>query len=244
MHRYLLKISYDGTDYHGWQVQPNGITVQEQLQASMNKLYGFAPGITGCSRTDAGVHAYEFFCHFDLNNKIPVEGIINGLNSVLPADIRALDCFEVRNDFHSRYDAKAKTYMYVIYRGNIHDPFSARYSYNYSGKLNVSDIKHFCSTLVGEHDFAGFSSAGRSAQQTVRTLYSCEIEESGNLLTLTITGNGFLYNMVRIIVGTAIEVGRGRIDKNIALEIFKSKDRTLAGATAPAKGLFLKQVTY
>lgn len=244
MQRYLLKIAFDGTDYHGWQVQPNGITVQEQLQISMSKLYGFAPGVTGCSRTDAGVHASEFYCHFDLENKVPADGIVNGLNAVLPEDIRALSCIEVNADFHSRYAAKSKTYVYKIDRRRIQDPFSIRYSLRYSGKLNISDMQHFCSTLLGEHDFAGFSSAGRSVSETVRTIFSCEIKETDQLLSLYITGNGFLYNMVRIIVGTAIEVGTGRIDKNIALKIFETNDRTLAGATAPAKGLFLKQITY
>lgn len=244
MQRYLLEIAFDGTEYHGWQVQPNGITVQEQLQISMTKLYGFAPGITGCSRTDAGVHAFQFFCHFDFENKIPTDGILNGLNSVLPEDIRVLSCREVSENFHSRYAAKSKTYVYKIDRKKIQSPFSVRYSHRYGGKLNTDDIKHFCSTLIGEHNFAGFSSSGRSVSDTVRTVYSCDITETDEGIELTITGNGFLYNMVRIIVGTAIEVGTGRIDKDIAFEIFKTADRTLAGATAPAKGLFLKQVIY
>lgn len=244
MQRYLLKIAFDGTDYHGWQVQPNGITVQEQLQFSMTKLYGFAPGITGCSRTDAGVHACEFYCHFDLEGKIPTEGIVNGLNSVLPEDIRVLCCNEVGEYFHSRYAAKSKTYVYRIDRRRIQDPFSVRYSHRYSGKLCLNDMQYFCSTLIGEHDFAGFSSSGRSVNETVRTIYNCDIKENENCLEFTVIGNGFLYNMVRIIVGTALEVGTGRIDKNIALKIFETNDRSLAGATAPAKGLFLKQVTY
>lgn len=244
MQRYLLKISFDGTAYHGWQVQPNGITVQEQLQISMNKLYGYAPGVTGCSRTDAGVHAYEFYCHFDLESVIPTEGIINGLNSVLPSDIRVVDCTFVNSDFHSRYNAKAKTYVYRIDRRRIPDPFSARYSHNYSGKLNIDNISYFCSTLIGEHDFAGFSASGKTVKDTVRTIYSCNITEADGFLELIVTGNGFLYNMVRIIAGTAIEIGTERIDKDIALKIFENKDRTFAGATAPAKGLFLKKVTY
>ncbi|MBR2044258.1 MAG: tRNA pseudouridine(38-40) synthase TruA [Clostridia bacterium] len=244
MHRYLIKIAFDGTDYHGWQVQPNGITVQEQLQNSMKALYGFSPDVTGCSRTDAGVHAECFFCHFDLEGLIPNEGVIKGLNSVLPDDIRVLECKEVDADFHSRYCAKKKTYLYRIDRRNISDPFSCRFSYRYDGKLNVGDMNYFCSTLCGEHDFEGFSSANRSVQDTVRTVYDCHISENGNYLELFITGNGFLYNMVRIVTGTALEVGKGKIDKNIAEKIFITKDRSIAGATAPAKGLFLKLVEY
>lgn len=244
MQRYLLKIAFDGTDYHGWQVQPNGITVQEQLQISMKKLYGFSPDITGCSRTDSGVHANEFFCHFDLSAPIPTDGIVRGINSVLPEDIRVLDCSEVDNSFHSRYSAHSKTYLYRIDRRQIQDPFSTRYSYRYSGKLNISDINYFCSTLIGEHDFAGFSSVNRSVKETVRNITDCSVTNNGDFLEISITGNGFLYNMVRIIVGTAIEVGTGRIDKNIAIKIFQTQNRSLAGATAPAKGLFLNKVMY
>ena len=185
MQRYLLKIAFDGTDYHGWQVQPNGITVQEQLQNSMAKIYGFAPNVTGCSSTDASVHAEEFFCHFDLEKKIPNDGIVNGLNSVLPTDIRVLDCKDVDSVFHARYNAKSKTYQYKIDRRAIQDPFSSRYSYRFGGNLNLADISYFCSTLVGEHDFEGFSSANRSVDETVRTIYSCGIKEENDHIILT-----------------------------------------------------------
>ena len=242
--RYLLKLSFDGTSYHGWQVQPNGITVQEQLQLSFKKLYGFAPSVTGCSRTDAGVHANMFFCHFDLDNPVPTDGIVFGLNSVLPEDIRVLDCCEVDLDFHCRYNAKSKNYIYKIYRKRIQDPFSSRYSYRYCGPLNIEDINYFCSSLIGEHDFAGFSSINRSVDNTIRNVTECSVYTEGDFLVLSITANGFLYNMVRIIVGTAIGVGSGKIDKNIANDIFICGQRNLAGATAPAKGLFLNNVVY
>lgn len=244
MQRYLLKIAFDGTKYHGWQVQPNGITIQEQLQSSMKSLYGYAPAVTGCSRTDAGVHANEFCCHFDLENQIPPIGIINGLNSVLPEDIRALHCEIVDKEFHCRYNAKGKNYIYRIDRRTIVDPFNLRYSYNYSGSLSVDDMKYFCSTIIGEHDFSGFSSSGKSVTDTVRTVSECEIINDGDFLVLSISANGFLYNMVRIIVGTAISVGTGKLDKDIASKIFLTGDRTLGGATAPAKGLFLNHVYY
>ncbi len=244
MYRYLLKLAFDGTDYHGWQVQPNNITVQEQLQLSMKKLYGYAPDVTGCSRTDSGVHAQCFYCHFDLEFLIDCDGIVRGLNSVLPPDIRVLNCATVANDFHCRYNAKRKTYVYKIYRKNIEDPFLTRYCYKYSKSLNLEAINHFCSTLIGEHDFAGFSSANRSVSDTVRTIYECYITVNDDFIEFVISGNGFLYNMVRIIVGTAIDVGRGRLSQDIALSVCQKKDRALAGKTAPAKGLFLKEVLY
>ena len=244
MQRYLLKISFDGTGYHGWQVQPNGITVQEQLQNSMNMLYGYSPMVTGCSRTDAGVHANEFCCHFDLDNIIEPSGVIRGLNSVLPQDIRAMECKLVDSDFHARYNSVGKNYIYRIDRRTLTDPFNARYSYNYSGQLNMSDVKSFCDSIVGKHDFVGFSSSGRSVKTTVRTVSECSVTDDGNFLIFSITADGFLYNMVRIIVGTAISVGRGSINKDIAKQIFETKDRSLAGATAPPQALFLNRVYY
>ncbi|MBE6729943.1 MAG: tRNA pseudouridine(38-40) synthase TruA [Ruminococcaceae bacterium] len=244
MQRYLLKISFDGTSYHGWQVQANAITVQQRIQECMNSLYGFAPAVTGCSRTDAGVHANEFYCHFDLKKTIDPIGIIKGLNAVFPIDIRALDCKTVDNDFHCRYRAIKKNYIYRIDRRKIPDPFNARYSYNYSGNLSVEDMKEFCAVIVGTHDFFGFSSSGRSASDTVRTVYECDITEDGDFLIFSITANGFLYNMVRIIVGTALYVGRGTLNKCIANEIFDKKDRSLGGFTAPPQALFLNRVYY
>ncbi|MEE0945481.1 MAG: tRNA pseudouridine(38-40) synthase TruA [Acutalibacteraceae bacterium] len=244
MRRYLLKIAFDGTDYHGWQVQPNGITVQEKMQSCINSLYGYSPDVTGCSRTDSGVHANEFYCHFDLRNTIDTDGIVKGLNSVLPLDIRALSCDFVESDFHCRYMAKGKNYIYRIDRRKITDPFNARYSYNFSGKLNLEDMKYFCGTVIGKHDFCGFSSSKRSVKDTVRTVSECNITENGDFLIFSISADGFLYNMVRIIVGTCISVGTGTLDKNIAEKIFRSMDRSLGGATAPAHALFLNKVYY
>ena len=158
MQLYLTNISFDGTMYHGWQVQNNGITVQEQFQNALYKLYGFKPDVTGCRRTDAGVHAVEFYCHFDLNNYISPNGVIKGLNSVLPQDIRVLDCKCVDSNFHARYSSTGKNYIYRLDRREFPDPFNSRYSFNYSGNLNLRDIEYFCKSIVGEHDFAGFSS--------------------------------------------------------------------------------------
>ncbi len=244
MQRYLLKIAYDGTNYHGWQVQKNAISVQYVLQEAFLKFLSVKPDLTGCSRTDAGVHAYEFYCHFDLSNRIPPEAVVKGLNSVLPSDIRALDCKTVDSDFHSRYSAKAKEYIYTIDNSPICSPFNSRYVYHYPGEIDVNNMRRFCEKIVGEHDFVGFSSAKRSTEDTVRTIYSCDIIEEGNKVKIKIVGNGFLYNMVRIIAGTALGFANERFDVNKIEEVINSKDRSFAGNTLPAKGLILNKVYY
>ncbi len=244
MCRYLLKIAFDGTDYHGWQVQPNGISVQEKLQDSLEKMFDFRPAVTGCSRTDAGVHANEFYCHFDLNNDISVYGIVKGLNSVLPNDIRALECKRVDSDFHCRYNAVAKNYIYRIDTSEILSPFDSRYAMHYVGDLNIEKMNEFCKNIVGTKDFCGFSSSKRTVTDTVRTIYECFVSKKDNIIELSITGNGFLYNMVRIIAGTALEAGQNRINSEDFDKIINSRDRSLAGKTLVPHGLFLNKVYY
>lgn len=244
MKRILLTISYDGTAYHGWQIQPNGITVQQVLQESLQKLLGKFTGVTGCSRTDAGVHANEFCCHLDCDENIPDNAFLRGLNSFLPSDIAVKACKEVSPDFHARYNAKGKTYVYKILNGGIKDPFLSRYVWNIERKLDTDKMNEFCKRIVGTHDFYAFSSSGRTVEDTVRTISECYTERNGDLVTLTVTANGFLYNMVRIIVGTAVEVSDGRIDPLSTEDMFVKKDRELAGITAPPMGLILQKVHY
>jgi len=241
--RVLIKISYDGTNYHGWQVQPNGITIQETLQNAIESVLGTRIPITGCSRTDAGVHAKEFYCHLDCEDSIPESAFIRGLNSCLPNDIAVLEYKEVPNDFHARYNVLGKNYVYNFYYG-ITNPFLDRYSLRLEKTLDVEKIKYFCNTIIGEHDFCGFSSSGRTVEDTVRNVTECDIYRENNLLKFSITANGFLYNMVRIIAGTAVGISNGSIDKDIANEIFISKDRSLGGNTLSPKGLFLNKVFY
>ncbi len=244
MKKMLLKIAYDGTDYHGWQVQPNSVTIQELLQDAIEKLIGVKPAIAGCSRTDAGVHANEFYCHFSCNEKYPPVTFVKGLNSVLPNDIVVLDCYEVSDEFHARYSAKGKRYIYNIYSGNI-SPFTSRYSWHIDRKLDVDLINEYCAKIIGTHDFLAFSSSGRTVDDTVRTVseFYCKQIDDNNIV-FSVTANGFLYNMVRILVGTAISVS----DKKTSLEdidlMFESGDRSLGGITAPANGLFLDKVFY
>ena len=244
MKRILLTLSYDGTAYHGWQVQPNGITVQEVLQSSLETLLKTRPAVSGCSRTDAGVHAKEFCCHLDCPENLPKEVFLKGLNALLPPDIAVTDYKEVDPDFHARYNAKGKTYVYKILNTNKKDPFLSRYTWTVEKPLNIELMNEFCKNIIGTHDFYAFSSSGRTVTDTVRTVSECVVDRDGDIVTLKITADGFLYNMVRIIVGTAVNVSFGRINPCITEEIFVSKDRGKAGITAPPQGLSLEKVYY
>lgn len=244
MKRMLLNISYDGTAYHGWQVQPNGITVQEVLQNALETLLGERVKVTGCSRTDAGVHANDFYCHIDCDEKFPETAFTRGLNGLLPNDIAIKDCREVDNDFHARYNARGKTYVYKILNTTNKDVFLSRYTWQIERPLDLEKMNAFAKKIIGTHDFCAFSSSGRTVEDTVRTITDCKVSKNGDVVTLSVTANGFLYNMVRIIVGTAVEVSDGKIDVNTIEEILNSKNRDLLGVTAPPQGLFLEKVIY
>ena len=244
MKRILLTISYDGTAYHGWQVQPNGITVQETVQNALCKLLGESPALTGCSRTDAGVHAREFCCHLDCDEKFPESAFLRGLGSFLPPDISVKSAREVPPDFHARYNARGKTYAYYILNSSVRDPFLSRYTWRIERQLDLERINAFCKEIVGTYDFYAFSSSGRTVEDTVRTVSDCYAVREGDRVILKITADGFLYNMVRIIVGTAVAVSDGKIEPEFTKEILASKKRELAGQTAPPQGLFLEKVWY
>ena len=244
MKRVLLTIAYDGTDYHGWQVQPNGITVQEVLQKGLCELLGTKTGATGCSRTDSGVHAKQFCCHVDCDDNIPDDAFIRGLSAKLPSNIAVIDCKTVASDFHARYNALGKTYVYNILNSKIKDPFLERYYWRIERELDIDKMNEFCGKIVGKHDFYAFSSSGRTVEDTVRTVKECFVTKRDNKVKLQITADGFLYNMVRIIVGTAVAVSDGKIDPNYTEKILAEKKRENAGITAPAKGLFLEKVIY
>lgn len=243
MKRMLLTISYDGTAYHGWQVQPNGITVQQTLQEALEKLLATNVSVTGCSRTDAGVHARKFACHIDCENNIPDNAFLKGLNALLPNDIAVIDCREVSSDFHARYNALGKKYIYNMYVGTP-NPFDSRYMLHLEKMPDISLMNKFCSGIVGTHDFSGFSSSKRTVEDTVRTITECCVTNDGNYIRFEIQGNGFLYNMVRILTGTALAVGYGRLDFDCYNDVFKNNDRSKAGETLPAVGLILDEVFY
>ncbi len=243
MKKVFLTISYDGTDYHGWQVQPNAVTVQQTFQDALYKLLGVNTDIIGCSRTDAGVHARMFCLNFRCDESIPESAFMLGLNSLLPHDISVKEYREVPDSFHARYDCKGKTYRYYFYTG-APDPFLSRYSLKLVNTPDVDKINRFCKTVVGTHDFFGFSASGRSVDDTVRTVTECEFVKDGDRYYLTITANGFLYNMVRIIAGTAVDVSDGVLPDDTAIRVFETKDRSFAGKTLPPQGLFLEKVYY
>ena len=241
---YKMTMAYDGTNYHGWQIQNNGITVQETLQNAIEKVLGKSISIHGCSRTDAGVHAKMFCCHLDCDDNIPFDAFLRGVNSVLPPDIAILNCEDVAEDFHARFNAKGKTYVYNILNSNKKDPFLMPFVWQIERPLDIQKMNEFCKTLIGTHDFYGFSSSGRTVENTVRTVSECSVTKEKDIVKLKITGDGFLYNMVRIITGTAVDVSDGRLDVNCALSVFETKSRELAGVTAPPQGLFLEKVYY
>ena len=240
----LLCVTYIGTDYHGWQVQPNGVTIQETLQDAIEKITGQRSDLTGCSRTDAGVHANNYYCAFTPCKKLDLFVLPKALNAVLPKDVAVKSAVEVDEDFHPRYNAKEKEYIYRIYNEYNRDPFEEGRSLHYKYGLSVEKMKAAAQYILGTHDFLCFCSAGSSVKDTVRTVSLLEVEENGSLITVRIRADGFLYNMVRIIVGTLIAVSEGTVDLNSIPEIIESRDRTKAGPTASPEGLYLNQVFY
>ncbi len=243
MKRVLLTISYDGTDYCGWQVQPNGITVQQTLQDALEKMLGVRPNVTGCSRTDSGVHARMFCLHLDCDERIPENAFLKGLNSVLPDDIAVLGYREVPSDFHARYQAAGKNYIYNFYCG-LPDPFLSRYALRVERQPDIDLMNEFCKRMVGTHDFVAFSSSGRSTEDTVRTVTECFVDKNERLIRFSISADGFLYNMVRIAAGTALEVGMGRLSPLCADDMFLTGDRSFGGPTLRPQGLILNKVFY
>ncbi len=244
MKRMLLNIEYDGTAYHGWQIQPNSVTVQQMVEEALCKLLGEKTSAVSCSRTDAGVHARDFYFHIDCDENIPDTAFLRGLNSFLPDDIAVKGVKEVSPDFHARYSANGKTYTYHIFNSNKKDAFLSRYSWRIERPLNLKKMNEFCKEIIGTHDFLAFSSSGRTVEDTVRTVSECYVEKKGDEVILTVSANGFLYNMVRIIVGTAVEVSDGKIDASDIKDILLSGKREALGLTAPPNGLFLEKVYY
>lgn len=244
MKRIKLTVAYDGTDYCGWQVQPNGMTVEEILNRELSALTGEEVKVIGASRTDAGVHAEGNVAVFDTETGIPAERIAYALNCRLPEDIVAVKSEEVPGDWHPRYQCSVKTYEYRILNREMPDPVCRRSTVHISYPLNLGDMRRAAGYLKGEHDFKSFCSPHTEVKDTVRTVHSLEIEKEGDIITVRISGNGFLYNMVRIIVGTLINVGRGACPPEKVKEILEARDRRKAAATAPAKGLVLKHIRY
>ncbi len=241
---YKLTMAYDGTNYHGWQVQKNGITVQEVLEGLLEKVFGKPTAVTGCSRTDAGVHAKSYVCSFSGETTIPCEKIPFVLNTMLPDDIRAYKCECVDDDFNARFRTVSKAYEYKILNRCFNDPLLRNYVWHYPIKLDVDKMQIAAEIIRGKHDFASFCAAGSSVKTTVRNLMELTVYKENDVVTIRAKADGFLYNMVRIITGTLVYVGNGKLCAEDISELIKKKDRRLLGITAPPQGLSLVEVNY
>ncbi len=244
MKRVGMIIAYDGTNYCGWQIQPNGITIQGVLNETLSKLLGEKIEVKGASRTDAGVHALGNVAVFDTNARMPAGKISFALNQFLPEDIRIQLSEEVEPDFHPRYCDSEKTYEYRILNRTFPIPTERLYSYFYHYALDTEKMREATSYLIGQHDFASFCGAGAQVKSTVRTITAMSVERDGDMVTIRVSGTGFLYNMVRIIAGTLIEIGNGQYPPERMKDILDAKDRAYAGPTAPAHGLTLIGIRY
>lgn len=242
--RVKLIISYDGTNYCGWQVQINGITVEEVINRELSRMLGEDIAVIGASRTDSGVHALGNVAVFDTFSKIPPEKMCFALNQRLPDDIRIQDSCEVPLDFHPRYCDSTKTYEYKILNRRFDNPVMRLYTHFVYMPLDYEKMQEAAKYLVGEHDFKSFCSARTQVTDTVRTIYSLDVSKEDDIIKIRISGNGFLYNMVRIIVGTLIKVGLKVYPPEHVKEILEACDRNVAGPKAPAKGLTLIEIVY
>ena len=244
---YRLTIAYDGTRFFGWEHQPDKETIQGKLETVLERLQGHPVDLIGAGRTDAGVHARRFALSFAYDGRVPAQKMVQAFNAHLPPDIRALEISEAPPDFHARYAAHTKTYLYRIHNSPIDSPFDAKYYTRVPRRLDETRMQQAARKFVGTHDFLALCAAGSSAAahgDTVRTITDCSVVRNGDDLEITVTADGYLYNMVRILAGTLCEAGAGRLDPDAVPGILASRDRSLAGPTLPAQGLFLKCVDY
>lgn len=244
MKRIKLTVAYDGTNYCGWQIQKNGITVEEVLNQTLSKFFKEEIAVIGASRTDSGVHALGNVAVFDANVTMPADKISYAINNLLPDDIRIQKSEEVAADFHPRYCDTRKTYEYKIYNNQFPNPVERLYSHFVYYHLDEEKMQEAANYLVGEHDFKSFCTPKPEVENTVRTIYYIRVIREGDMVKIQINGNGFLYNMVRIIVGSLMKVGMGMFPPEEIKNILEAKDRTKAGHKAPACGLTLVEIEY
>lgn len=242
--RVRLTVAYDGTNYHGWQIQNNGITIEGELNRCLTELLQEPIMVIGASRTDSGVHALGNIAVFDTVNRMPAEKISYALNQRLPEDIRIQKSEEVAIDWHPRHCESRKTYEYRIYRGQFPLPTKRLYSLFSYHEYDVDKMRKAAAYLEGEHDFKSFCQTGAQVESTVRTVYSVDVEEQGRDLVIRVCGSGFLYNMVRIIAGTLMEIGQGKREPEDIERILRARNREAAGPTAPAHGLMLLKYEF
>ena len=244
MRNIKLTIEYDGKDFNGWQKQPNKLNIQGEIERAIYNITKEEVDLIGSGRTDAGVHAFGQIANFKTNSNISIEKMAIAINSQLKNSIVVKKAEEVDERFHSRYNAKRKTYRYVINNTEYGSAIYRNLEYHFPIKLNVENMKEAAKFFEGEHDFKAFKSSGTSGKNSVRTIYKAEVRTEGERILIELTGNGFLYNMVRIISGTLLDVGLGKIEPSEIEDIINSKDRTRAGKTLPAHGLYLVKVNY
>ncbi len=247
MKNIAMRLMYDGTNYHGWQFQKNALTVQQVLEEALSKLTGEEIKVTGCSRTDAGVHALDYVMNFKTNTNIPPEKLPYALNYHLKRGITAVEAWEAEEDFNARFSSRGKRYVYNIWNSRVRNPFYADYSWYLPYRIDVIKMKNAAEYFIGKHDFSAFMAAGGSQKTTVRTVRYCSVtedEENKGLIRISVEADAYLYNMVRIMTGTLVEVGLGRIEPDDIPRIIESGDRRESGLTAPPEGLFLKKVYY
>ena len=243
MRNLLFKIAFNGSAFHGWQQQENAVTVQGELKKAWKNLTGEIPNIIGCSRTDAGVHANEYYFNVRTESTIPVESFPVALSSAkLPKEISIYSCQEVDYEFNARFDCVKKEYEYVIENTQIPSPFLYKRAFNYKYKIDVELMNEAAQHFIGTYDFSAFCAADAQVKSKVRTIYSAGVTREGDLVKFRVCGNGFLYNMVRIMAGTLIYVNNGRIKPEDIIGIIESGDRTKAGITAIPDGLYLNKV--
>ena len=244
MRNLLVTIRYRGTNYHGFQVQKNAVSVCQVFQDAQEKVFGGRLDIKGCSRTDAGVHANEFCLNFWTDRAIPCHKVPLALNAHLPEDVAVTACREVPLDFHARYDCCGKEYCYLVHNSPVRDPFLEGLAWRYPRRLDDQALDHVAKAFLGTHDFSAFCSTGSTVEDPVRTLYSFQVRRQGDLVRFVVRGDGFLYNMVRILVGTLVQASEKGYTPEMLGEILSSKERSRAGRTAPPWGLYLNRVFY
>ncbi|MGN0620472.1 MAG: tRNA pseudouridine(38-40) synthase TruA [Porcipelethomonas sp.] len=244
MRNLKVMMAYRGTAYHGFQRQDNALTVQEVVEKHVSKVLNHKAVINGCSRTDTGVHANNYCFSVMTESSIPPKNFVRGVNGLLPDDISILSCEEAPADFHARFSCRGKEYVYRIHSSESKNPFETDLSYHYRRPFDTELVRYAAAKFVGTHDFASFCTNYNEKQDTVRTIYDFNVEINGDRVEMLVKGNGFLYNMIRIIVGTLFSVNEGYIKADDIEKIMAAKNRQLAGRTAAAHGLYLNRVFY
>lgn len=244
MSRIKLIVEYDGTDYVGWQIQPNGMSIQERLEQALYRLTGSIHRVYSSGRTDSGVHARGMVCHVDTEKELPLTAWREGLNRFLPDDIAVREAEQVDDQFHARFSARGKRYRYTIFRNSVRSPLERKISWQVKKPLDLVKMQKAAESFIGQNDFAAFRTSGCSAGTTIREIYSITFTEAGALLHIDVCGSGFLKNMIRMMVGTLVQIGRGKRSVGSIQELLDGAESVSSPLTAPAQGLCLMEVWF